>query len=77
MRLDQAVADWRSTAPEAFLARLLPLLPAMGITRVADLTGLDRIGLPVAAAFRPNSRSLAVHQGRGYSRAAAKVSASA
>lgn len=80
MKLDQTLADrtmedWRSVATEAFLARLLPLLPTMGITRVADLTGLDRIGLPVAAAFRPNSRSLAVHQGRGPSRAAAKVSA--
>lgn len=65
----------RTVAPEATLARLLPLLPALGITRVADLTGLDTLGVPVAAAMRPNSRSLAVHQGKGLSRAAAKVSA--
>jgi YcaO-like protein with predicted kinase domain len=75
MTASPAMTDWRSASPEALLARLLPMLPTMGITRVADLSGLDRIGLPVAAAFRPNSRSLAVHQGRGLSRTAARVSA--
>lgn len=65
----------RTVAPEETLARLLTLLPALGITRVADLTGLDTLGVPVAAAMRPNSRSLAVHQGKGLSRTAAKVSA--
>jgi ribosomal protein S12 methylthiotransferase accessory factor len=40
-------------------------MAAMGITRIADITGLDRIGIPVAAAFRPNSRSLSVSQGKG------------
>ena len=60
---------------EAFLARLLPRLKAMGITRLANLTGLDVLGIPVAAAVRPNSRSLAVHQGKGLTLAAAKISA--
>ena len=50
---------------EAFLARLLPRQKTMGITRLANLTGLDVLGIPVAAAVRPNSRSLAVHQGKG------------
>ena len=61
--------------PEATLARVLPLAPRMGITRVAVLTGLDVIGIPVAAAVRPNSRSIAVHQGKGVTLAAAKASA--
>ena len=47
----------------------------MGITRVAVLTGLDVIGIPVAAAVRPNSRSVAVHQGKGVTLDAAKASA--
>ena len=51
------------------------MLPAMGITRVANITGLDRIGLPVALAFRPNSRNLAVSQGKGLTLDAAKASA--
>jgi ribosomal protein S12 methylthiotransferase accessory factor len=65
----------RVVDPEATLARVMPLVAAMGVTRVAVLTGLDTIGIPVAAATRPNSRSIAVHQGKGISVAAAKASA--
>ena len=61
--------------PEATLARLRPMLAQLGITRVGVLTGLDTVGIPVAAAYRPNSRSIAVHQGKGRTPAAAKVSA--
>ena len=48
---------------------------AAGITRVADVTGLDRIGIPVALAVRPNSRSLSVSQGKGALKAEAFISA--
>ncbi len=65
----------RSQTPEATLALTRPLLPRLGITRVGVLTGLDVVGIPVAAAYRPNSRSIAVHQGKGRTPAAAKVSA--
>lgn len=65
----------RVTDPEATLARVLPFAPRMGITRLAALTGLDVLGIPVAAATRPNSRSIAVHQGKGITLAAAKASA--
>jgi YcaO-like protein with predicted kinase domain len=54
---------------------MAPLLPAMGITRIADVTGLDCIGIPVAFCCRPNSRALAVSQGKGLDLAAAKASA--
>jgi YcaO-like protein with predicted kinase domain len=37
----------------------------MGITRLGNVTGLDRIGIPVAVAVRPNSRSVSVSQGKG------------
>ena len=46
----------------------------MGITRVATLTGLDRVGLPVVSVCRPNSRSLSIAQGKGASLDAARVS---
>jgi len=46
----------------------------MGITRVADVTGLDRIGVPVVMVCRPNARSLAVSQGKGIDLAAATAS---
>ena len=65
----------RSVAPETTIARLQPHLAAVGITRVANITGLDRIGIPVYVAMRPNSRSLAVSQGKGLDPAAAKASA--
>jgi YcaO-like protein with predicted kinase domain len=65
----------RVVDPAATLARVLPLAPRMGITRVAVLTGLDVLGIPVVAATRPNSRSIAVHQGKGITLDAAKASA--
>lgn len=64
----------RAATPEDTLARLLPLLPEFGITRIANVTGLDRIGLPVVMVVRPNSRSVAVSQGKGQDLSAAKVS---
>lgn len=65
----------RSIAPEDTLARVTPMLGAMGVTRVANITGLDRLELPVVAVHRPNARSLSVSQGKGLSLALAKVSA--
>lgn len=56
------------------MERLRPLLPALGITRVANVTGLDRLGVPVVMVCRPNSRSLAVSQGKGLTLAAARAS---
>ncbi|GAA2896668.1 YcaO-like family protein [Streptosporangium fragile] len=55
--------------------RIRPFLPALGVTRVSDITGLDTVGIPVATAYRPNSRSLAVSQGKGPTSQAAMVSA--
>ena len=64
----------RSCPPEATIARLEPLWDALGITRVANLTGLDRIGVPVVMVCRPNARSSAVFHGKGIDLAAAKAS---
>lgn len=55
-------------------ARIWPLFKAMGITRVANITGLDCIGIPVVIACRPNARSLSVAQGKGLTLLAAEVS---
>jgi YcaO-like protein with predicted kinase domain len=65
----------RLVNPQQTLWRLSPLLARMGITRVANVTGLDRVGVPVVQAVRPNSRSLAVSQGKGLDVVAAKTSA--
>ena len=47
----------------------------LGITRLADVTGLDDIGIPVVQAIRPNARSLSVSQGKGLDHDAATASA--
>ncbi|WP_114952605.1 YcaO-like family protein [Sphingosinicella terrae] len=36
-----------------------------GVSRLAELTRLDRLGLPVWQAVRPMGRALSVHQGKG------------
>jgi ribosomal protein S12 methylthiotransferase accessory factor len=64
----------RTVPPAETLRRLQPLLPAFGITRVANVTGLDRIAVPVVMVCRPNSRSVAVSQGKGLTLEAAKAS---
>lgn len=64
----------RTETPGQTLARVEKLLPSMGITRVANVTGLDKIGIPVVMACRPNSRSLSVFQGKGVDTDAARVS---
>ncbi len=51
-----------------------PTVEAIGITRVANVTGLDRIGIPVVMVCRPRNRSLSVYQGKGLTLTAAKVS---
>jgi ribosomal protein S12 methylthiotransferase accessory factor len=65
----------RTCAPEETLHRLRPHFARLGITRLADITGLDVVGIPVAQAIRPMSRSLSVKQGKGANLAAAFASA--
>ena len=65
----------RCRTPEQTWEQLQPLLISAGITRVADITRLDSVGLPVYQAIRPHSRALAVSQGKGLTPMLAKVSA--
>lgn len=65
----------RICPPQETLARVKKFFPVFGITRVANITGLDCVGVPVYTACRPNSRALSVSQGKGYTHAAAQASA--
>jgi YcaO-like protein with predicted kinase domain len=67
-------AAYRAVDPAVTLARVRPMLRPMGITRIANITGLDRLGLPVVNVVRPNARSNAVSQGKGLDLDAAKAS---
>lgn len=61
--------------PQQTWAAITPHFTAAGITRIADLTGLDDIGIPTAQAVRPASMTLSVSQGKASTLLAAKVSA--
>ena len=65
----------RTCSPVETVAAIRPRMADFGITRVADVTGLDCIGLPVFMAVRPNSRGISVAQGKGITRDAAVASA--
>src|SRR5882724_35803 len=64
----------RSQSLDYTLNHALRLAPVMGITRVANVTGLDTVGIPVVMVSRPNSRSVTVSQGKGIDLASAKAS---
>lgn len=67
----------RAVSPESTLERIEPLLPQAGITRVADITGLDRLGIPVFSCIRPTAAggAISVYNGKGATPIAARVSA--
>lgn len=65
----------RTRSPKETLAAYRPLMQRLGITRLANVTGLDSIGIPVYMAIRPASRVLSVSQGKGLDKDAAAASA--
>lgn len=66
---------YRTASPEQTWQRIQPMLDQFMITRVADITHLDEIGLPVHVAYRPAGTTLAVSIGTGLTAAQARVSA--
>lgn len=65
----------RARAPAETLARIQPLFERVGLTRIADVTGLDCVGIPVSVAVRPLARTLSTSQGKGATRELARISA--
>lgn len=65
----------RACSPAETLAAFRPLMARAGITRLANITGLDHVGLPVVQAIRPNSREVSVSQGKGLDLDSARASA--
>jgi ribosomal protein S12 methylthiotransferase accessory factor len=62
-------------APADTLRDVAPYLKEAGVTRLANITGMDRIGIPVYASIRPDSQVLAVDSGKGFDPIQAKCSA--
>jgi putative methanogenesis marker protein 1 len=67
----------RAAPPEETLLRAEGKLPAAGITRIADITQLDRVGIPVFSCIRPTAEmgAVSVYNGKGATPLAARVSA--
>ena len=57
------------------LQALLAEAARAGVSRLADITRLDTLGIPVWQAIRPWSRSVSVHQGKGLDERHARVGA--
>nr|QNO46752.1 hypothetical protein DEIDBPHB_00001 [Methanosarcinales archaeon ANME-2c ERB4] len=67
----------RAVPPEETLSRIESKMAVAGITRVADITDLDRIGIPVFSSIRPTADdgAISVYNGKGATPAEARVSA--
>ncbi|WP_017537103.1 YcaO-like family protein [Nocardiopsis halophila] len=66
----------REIAAEETWQNIAPHLRRAGITRLADITGLDYIGIPVYSAIIPRSNdSISVYSGKGFRPVDAKISA--
>lgn len=61
--------------PDETVDRIRPFFAELGITRLSKQTGLDHIGIPCWASFRPNAASISTNQGKGLTDAAARASA--
>ncbi len=67
----------RAVPPEETLSRIKSKMVTAGITRVADITDLDRIGIPVFSSIRPTADdgAISVYNGKGATPEEAGVSA--
>ena len=67
----------RVIAPEKTIENNEDKLTKIGVTRIADITDLDRIGMPVFTAIRPTAEdgAISIYGGKGISKSHAKASA--
>ena len=67
----------RVIAPKKTIENTEDKLKIAGITRIADITDLDRIGLPIYTAIRPTAEdgAVSIYGGKGISKDHAKASA--
>jgi ribosomal protein S12 methylthiotransferase accessory factor len=65
----------RTRSPQDTWLAAAPLLRRFGISRVADVTDLDIIGIPVWMAIRPAAQTVSASQGKGADHDMARLSA--
>jgi ribosomal protein S12 methylthiotransferase accessory factor len=70
---------WKGTqrviSPAETIERVRPHFARLGLTRLANVTGLDHIGIPTVLSVRPNGPSLSADAGKGFTVEAAIASA--
>lgn len=79
LHLDKA-ADGEGTSAHPVSAdeawqRFAPFLEKTGVTRISDITRLDRIGIPVFNVLRPSLNGYTTAHGKGFTSTAARLSA--
>lgn len=67
----------RAISPEETIKNVKDKLKAAGVTRVTEITHLDRIGIPVYSAIRPSAAegAVSIYAGKGATKDQAKASA--
>jgi len=75
LREAQPGAATRISSAGESIARVSPYLADYGITRVANVTGLDRVGVPVHTALKPMGKTLSNGSGKGLTAEASKIGA--
>ncbi len=65
----------RFDEPEETLNKVLPVTRRIGVTRIANITGLDRLGIPTFMAVRPAALVPSVSWGKGLTEPQAHLSA--
>ncbi len=67
----------RVLPPETTLENTTRLLPKIGVTRIANITDLDRVGIPVFSAIRPSAAAgaISIYSGKGATETNARISA--
>lgn len=68
----------RIVAPEDTIKRIQPYMRRIGVTRIADTTGLDTLGMHIFSAIRPTDADLdgiSVYNGKGLTKADSKAGA--
>jgi len=67
----------RGVPPGETIRLVSPLMARIGVTRIAEVTGLDRVGIPNFIAARPRERGegISYYNGKGLTRDAAKAGA--
>jgi ribosomal protein S12 methylthiotransferase accessory factor len=67
----------RAVNPEETISRVEKKLKFAGVTRIAEITHLDRVGIPVYSAIRPGAAegAVSIYAGKGATKIQAKASA--